>query len=146
MPQIDQVFDSLSLQKSKLDANPFLDVSNQRGLESGYRSLHNIVKPSTSRQTTSRRSRAQQHLKNAYLIAKVLFVVVAVTVSATELASIEHDELFPRLEHWWHNNPPSAQFESRAVEYLEELDNRRKQNLLQPRGKNAPIPWFRITF
>jgi hypothetical protein len=76
------------------------------------------------------------------MIAKVLFVVVAVTANCTELASIEHDELFPRLELWWHNNPPSPQFKTRAVEYLEELDNRRKQNLLHLRGKNAPIPCF----
>lgn len=123
MLSTEHFFDSLLHQKNILDNSPFLDANNQRGLESSYCLLHNITKPSVSRQSQNRHDKARQHLKNIYSIAKPLFVLVAVTVSVTDLASLEHRGLFPRLGNWWENHAPSQRFESRANELLRELDH-----------------------
>lgn len=126
MSSTEHFFNSLPQQKGILDSCPFLDANSQRGLESSYCLLHNIVKPSASRQSQKRHDKARQHLKNIYSIATPLFVLVTVTVSITDLASLDHRELFPRLENWWQNNAPSQKFESRAIELIHELDHERE--------------------
>ena len=127
MSSTENFFDSLLHQKTILDNGPFLDTYSQRGLESAYCLLHNIIKTTVSRQSRNRHDKARQHLKNIYSIAKPLFVVVAVIISITDLASLEHTEIFPRLEIWWQNNAPSQKFESRAIELIHELDYERER-------------------
>lgn len=127
MPPTERFFNSLVHQKIILDNSPFLDANSQRGLESAYCLLHDIIKHSVSRQTQNRREKVRQHLKNVYSIGKPLFVLVAVTISITDLASLEHKELFPRLEYWWQNNVPSHKFESRAIELINELEHEREK-------------------
>lgn len=127
MSSTEHFFDSLPRQKSILDSSPFLDANSQRGLESSYCLLHNIIRPSVSRQSQNRRDKARQHLKNIYSIAKPLFVLVTVTISITDLASLDHREIFPRLENWWQDNAPSQKFESRTIELIHELDYERER-------------------
>ncbi|QVM12269.1 hypothetical protein D8B26_006900 [Coccidioides posadasii str. Silveira] len=122
MSSTEDFFDSLLHQKGILDNSPFLDANSQRGLESCYCLLHDIIKHIGSRQTQNRRDKARQHLKNIYSIAKPLFVLVAVTISITDLALLDHTEIFPHLENWWQNNEPSQKFEQRASELIQELD------------------------
>lgn len=130
MPSIEYFFDSLLHQKTLLDNSPFLDSNDQKGLESSYCLLHDIIKHS-SRQTQNRRDKARQHLKNAYTIAKALFVLVTVTVSISDLALLEHNELFPRLEEWWQSHLPSQKFQSRACELISELDHKNERGRLK---------------
>ena len=127
MPPTERFFNSLVHQKIILDNSPFLDANSQRGLESAYCLFHDIIKHSVSRQTQNRHEKVRQHLKNVYSIGKPLFVLVAVTISITDLASLEHKELFPRLEYWWQNNVPSHKFESRAIELINELEHEREK-------------------
>ena len=127
MSSTENFFDSLLHQKTILDNGPFLDTYSQRGLESAYFLLHNIIKTTVSRQSRNRHDKARQHLKNIYSIAKPLFVIVAVTIAITDLASLEHTEIFPRLEIWWQNNAPSQKFESRAIDLIRELDYERER-------------------
>lgn len=126
MSVTEHFFDSLIHQKAVLDNSPFLDSNSQRGLESSYCLLHNIIKPSATRQTQNRHDKARQHLRNVYSIAKPLFVLVGVTISITDLASLDHKEVFPRLETWWQNNAPPKKFESRAIELIHELDHEKE--------------------
>jgi hypothetical protein len=140
MLSADDFFELLAQKKDALNANPFLDVNDQNGLEGSYCLLRNIHKPTSQRrprQTRSRHSKAKQSLRNAWSIAKSLFVLVAVTVSITDLASIEHNQLFPRLEQWWKNNPVSQEFEEKAHGLLQELDDEREQGNLH---RNQTIP------
>ncbi|OJD17318.1 hypothetical protein ACJ73_08810 [Blastomyces percursus] len=92
MLSADDFFELVAQKKDVLEANPFLDVGDQNGLEACYCLLNNIDKSASGqpRQTLSRHSKAQQSLRNTHSIAKSLFVVVAVTISITDLASIEH--------------------------------------------------------
>ncbi|CAG7991582.1 unnamed protein product [Penicillium nalgiovense] len=130
MSLTEHFFDSLLYQKSILDTSPFLDANSQRGLESSYCLLHNIIKLSVSRQSQNRHDKARQHLKNIYSIAKPLFVLVTVTISITDLASLDHREIFPRLANWWQDNAPSQKFESRTIELIHELDHERERGLV----------------
>ena len=100
MPSANDFIQSLTDKKKVLDVNPYLDVSDQNGLELSYFLLRDNIDRTLARQTLSQHRKAQQHLKNAYLIAKDLFVLVTATVSITDLASLEHKGLFPRLEQW----------------------------------------------
>ncbi|KKZ65602.1 hypothetical protein EMCG_08566 [[Emmonsia] crescens] len=137
MLSADDFFELVAQKKDVLEANPFLDVGDQNGLEVCYCLLNNIDKPASGqpRQTLSRHSKAQQSLRNAHSIAKSLFVIVAVTISITDLASIEHSELFPRLEHWWRSNPPSEEFDLKAQGLLQELNvERERGNIPRVRG------------
>lgn len=135
MPSTDNFIQSLADKKKVLDVNPYLDVSDQNGLELSYFLLRDSVDRTLPRQTSSRHRKAQQHLKNAYLIAKVLFVLVAATASITDLALLEHKELFPRLEQWWSDNLPTEKFESHATKLLEDLETKRdKGELSSNRG------------
>lgn len=127
MSLTEHFFDSLLHQKSILDSSPFLDANSQRGLESSYCLLHNIIKLSVSRQSQNRHDKARQHLKNIYSIAKPLFVLVTVTISITDLASLDHREIFPRLANWWQDNALSQKFESRTIELIHELDHERER-------------------
>lgn len=127
MSLTEHFFDSLLHQKSILDSSPFLDANSQRGLESSYCLLHNIIKLSVSRQSQNRHDKARQHLKNIYSIAKPLFVLVTVTISISDLASLDHREIFPRLANWWQDNAPSQKFESRTIELIHELDHERER-------------------
>lgn len=141
MPSIEYFFDSLLQQKSLLDNSPFLDANSQRGIESSYCLFHDVMKHS-SRQTQNRHDKARQHLKNAFSIAKALFVLVAVTVSVSDLALLDHEELFPRLENWWQNHLPSQKFQSRAIELINELDHEKDKGKLihvQRKSHSRPI-------
>lgn len=139
MSLTEHFFDSLLHQKIIFDSSPFLDANSQKGLESSYCLLHNIIKHRESRQTQNRRDKARQHLKNIYSIAKPLFVLVAVTISITDLASLDHKEIFPRLEIWWQNNEPSQKFQSRAVGLIHELDHERERGgLIHVQRKLSP--------
>lgn len=131
MSSTEHFFDSLLRQKGVLESSPFLDANSQRGLESSYCLLHDIIKHTGSRQTQNRRDKARQHLKKIYSIAKPLFVLVAVTISITDLASLDHNEIFPRLENWWQNNEFSQKFQSRAIELIHELDHERERGGLK---------------
>ena len=139
MPSSEHFFHSLLHQKNILDSSPFLDAISQRGLESSYCILHNIIKPAVSRQSQSRRDKARQHLKNIYSIAKPLFVLVTVTVSITDLASLDHTTIFPRLENWWQNNEPSQKFKSRAIDLIHELDHERERGGLAHIQRNVSL-------
>ncbi|KAH8706065.1 hypothetical protein BGW36DRAFT_393486 [Talaromyces proteolyticus] len=143
MSRADLFMESLTHQKKILDVSPYLDVNGQRGLESSYCLLHNIGDPTVSRQTLSRHKKAQQHLKNAYSIAKALFVLVTVTTPITDLALIEHTELFPRLEGWWDSNPPTQKFEFHAIKLLEGLDTQRDEGKLPNNRGNKKISTWR---
>jgi hypothetical protein len=131
MSSTEQFFGSLLHQKGVLGSSPFLDANSQRGLESSYCLLHDIIKHTGSRQTQNRHDKARQHLKNIYSIAKPLFVLVAVTISITDLASLDHNEIFPRLENWWQNNESSQKFQSRAIELIQELDHEKERGGLK---------------
>lgn len=140
MSPIDDFFDSLLRQKGILDKSPFLDANSQRGLESSYCHLHDIFKYSRSRQTQTRHEKARQHLRNIYSIAKPLFVIVGTTNTITDLASLDHDEIFPRLENWWRDNPPSQKFKSRSLELFRELDNKKeREGFTHLQGKRPPL-------
>ncbi|CEL09843.1 hypothetical protein ASPCAL12972 [Aspergillus calidoustus] len=142
MSLTEHFFDSLLHQKKIFDSSPFLDANGQKGLESSYCLLHDIIKRTESRQTQNRRDKARQHLKNIYSIAEPLFVLVAVTISITDLASLDHDEIYPRLEIWWQNNEPSQKFQSRAVELIHELSHERERGGLihvQQRTKSRTL-------
>ncbi|KAJ5713145.1 uncharacterized protein N7483_010326 [Penicillium malachiteum] len=143
MSSTEQFFCSLLHQKKLLDDSPFLDANSQKGLESSYCLLHDIIKPSGSRQTQSRRDKSRQHLKNVYSIGKPLFILVAVTVSISDLALLNHDEIFPRLEVWWQNNVPSEKFKSRTIELIQELDREKERGGLAHvrRMKYISIQW-----
>jgi hypothetical protein len=137
MISADDFFKLLAQKKDTLGANPFLDVSDQKGLEACYCLLHNLDQPATGqpRQTLNRHSKARQSLRNAHSIAKSLFVVVAVTISITDLASIAHNKLFPRLQHWWRSNPPSEEFDSELLSLLQALNvERERGNILRVQG------------
>ncbi|KAJ5292086.1 hypothetical protein N7478_001337 [Penicillium angulare] len=123
----EQFFRSLCHRKILLDDSPFLDSNSQKAFESSYCLLYDIIKPTGSRQTQSRRDKSRQHLKNAYSIGKPLFILVAVTISISDLALLNHDEIFPRLEVWWQNNAPSEKFQSRAIELIQELDHEKER-------------------
>jgi hypothetical protein len=140
MSSTEHFLDSLLHQKSLLDNSPFLDATSQRGLESSYCLFNNLIKPSASRQTQNRRDKARQHLKNIYSIAKPLFVLVAVTISVTDLAALDHKKIFPRLEIWWENNAPSQKFESRAIELINELDHERERGGLVQVQRKLFVP------
>lgn len=58
----------------------------------------------------NRLDKARQPLKDIYSVAKPLVVLVAMTMSPTDLASLNHKEMCPRLEYWWQNNAPSQRF------------------------------------
>lgn len=125
-------FELLAQKQDALKTNPYLDASDQKGLEASYCLMCNICKPTPQqpRQTINRHNKAEQSLRNTHSIARLLFVLVAVTISITDLALIEHDQLFPRLEHWWKDNPPSDKFDSKAQGLLQELDiERERENL-----------------
>ena len=123
MSSIEHFFEFLNQQRNLLDNSPFLDANDQRGLESSYCLFHDIIKHSSR----NRRDKARQHLKNVFSIAKPLFVLVAVTISVSDLALLEHKELFPRLETWWENHLPSPKFQSRAIELINELDHEKER-------------------
>jgi hypothetical protein len=127
MSPTEDFFDSLLRQKGILDRSPFLDANSQRGLEPSYCHLYDILKYSRSKQTQARHEKARQHLRNINSIAKPLFVIVGTTNTITDLASLDHDEIFPRLENWWRDNPPSQKFESRTLELFRELDNKKER-------------------
>jgi hypothetical protein len=140
MSLTEHFFDSLLHQKCLLDNSPFLDANSQKGLESSYCLFKNIINPTASRQTQNRRDKARQHLKNIYSIAKPLFILIAVTISITDLASLDHKEIFPRLDLWWKNNVPSQKFESRAIKLINELDHERERGGLVHVQRKLFIP------
>ncbi|PGH05101.1 hypothetical protein AJ80_08400 [Polytolypa hystricis UAMH7299] len=139
MISTDDFFNFLAQKKNALEINTFLSVGDQNGLEACYCLLHKIQKSTSrpARQSSSRHSKAQQNLRNINSIAISLFVLVAVTISITDLASIDHNELFPRLKHWWINDPISEEFDLKAQGLVQELDNERKQgNLPRRKGRS----------
>lgn len=97
MSVTEHFLDSPIHQKAVLDNSPFLDSNNQRGLESSYCLSHSIINPSATQQARADITRRDNTLRNVYSIAKPLFVLVGATISITDLASLDHEEVSPRL-------------------------------------------------
>lgn len=129
----DDFFNLLSQRKRALDRAPIFSPDELLTLESAYRVIHDLTDNARSPSSRRRRARVRLRLRIIRSLGAVLFVLVGVSVSVTDLASPKHDDIFPRLEHWWRNNPPSQQFADRAVELLHALDERRVRGDLEKR-------------
>ena len=81
----------------------------------------------TAKHTRHTHAKVRYFLGRIHEISKALFLLVATSVSATNIASLRADEIIPRIEHWWKQHPPSDTFAAHADDLLCTLEERRRQ-------------------
>lgn len=123
MSSADRFFQSLSRQKAALDtAKPLLDSRQRRSFKSCYALLQENSETRASPQTFSRRENARQHLRNAYSLGAWVLLLIALSISITELASIKHGDIFPRLQTLFNGQPLPQDLEDLAIGLITEFD------------------------